>query len=120
MLHLQSCVHLHEVELAIGSSQELHRSSAGVADGRRCGCGAQAQALALILRESGAGRLLDQLLMVALDRALSVAEVDCVAKVVGQDLDLDVAATREVAFQVEGAIAEGGLGLRRRLRPGLR
>jgi len=51
-------------------------------------------------------RLLDQLLVTALDRAVALAEVDDVAVAVGEDLDLDVTGILEVALDIDGRIAE--------------
>ena len=60
---------------------------------------------------AGDGRLLDELLVAALDRALALAQVDDVAVLVGDDLDLDVAGRREPALGEHRAVAEGGLRL---------
>ena len=66
-------------------------------------------------REAGVhcrrGRLLDQLLVAALDRAVALAELDDVAVRVAEDLDLDVARVGEVALQVDRAVAEEALPL---------
>ena len=56
-------------------------------------------------------RLLDQLLVAALDRAVALAEVDDVAVLVGQHLDLDVARVGQVALEVDGGVAEELLAL---------
>ena len=45
-------------------------------------------------------------------RAVALAEVADVAEAVGDHLNLDVARRLEVAFHVDGAVAEGGSGLR--------
>ena len=58
-------------------------------------------------------RLLDQLLVAALERAVALAEVDHVAVLVGQHLDLDVARVGQVALQVHGRVAEELLALAR-------
>ena len=56
-------------------------------------------------------RLLDQLLVPALDRALALAEVDDVAVVIAEDLELDVARRLDVLLDVDVADAERRLGL---------
>ena len=61
-------------------------------------------------------RLLDDLLVAALDRALALEAVDDVAVRVAEDLDLDVARAVEVALDEERAVAEGALGLAARGR----
>ena len=114
VLHLQAGVHLHEEELVRGvvRDQELHGAGAAVVDaaGRVAGG----------LADPGAGgaavgqgfqqrrrRFLDDLLVPALQRALALAQVDDVAVVVGQDLDLDVPRRVDQPFQEEGVVAEG-------------
>ena len=49
--------------------------------------------------------------MAALHGAVALVEVNHVAVVISQDLDLDVARVLHVAFQEHGAVAERGLGL---------
>src|SRR5712691_8488483 len=54
-------------------------------------------------------RLLDELLVPPLERELALAEVDVVAVMVGDDLDLDVASLGEEALEEHCPAAEGGL-----------
>ena len=56
--------------------------------------------------------------MAALDGAVALAQVYGVALAVGQDLNLDVARPGQVLLDVDGAVAEGGLGLAARLAHG--
>ena len=56
-------------------------------------------------------RLLDELLVTPLDRAVALAEVDDVAVVVGEDLHLDVPRIVEVALDVHGRVREVRLAL---------
>src|SRR5207245_2682409 len=65
-------------------------------------------------REGGRGRLLDQLLVAPLHRALALSEVQRVAVGVGEDLDLDVADLLEELLGVDALVAERCLGLRAR------
>ena len=58
-------------------------------------------------------RLLDQLLVAALDRAVALAQVDDVAVLVGQHLDLDVARVGQVALEVDRRVGEELLALAR-------
>ena len=63
------------------------------------------------------GRLLDDLLVPALDRALALAEVDDACRGASpKHLHLDVARPFEVALEVDAAVAEGGRRLARRRR----
>ena len=57
-------------------------------------------------------RLLDDLLMAPLHGAVAVAEIDGVAVLVGQHLDLHVTRILEELLQVNRGIAESGLRLR--------
>ncbi len=57
------------------------------------------------------GALLPDLLVPALQRAVALAEVDGVALAVAEHLDFDVARPREIFLEVDGVVAEGGLGL---------
>ena len=59
------------------------------------------------------GRLLDHLLVTALDRAVALEEVDDVAVRVGEDLDLDVARVGQVALDVDRRVGEELLALAR-------
>ncbi len=61
--------------------------------------------------EHGAGRLLDHLLVAPLDRAVALVEVQDVALLVGEDLDLHVPGLDDELFEIDVAVAEGGLGL---------
>ena len=60
-----------------------------------------------------ARRLLDQLLVAALDRAVALAEVDDIAVRVGEHLDLDVARVVEVALEIDARVGEELLALAR-------
>ena len=110
VLDLDAGVHLEE-EVLLAHLQALDRAGRAVADGRRGVGGDLADPLAHLLVDLGPGRLLDQLLVAALDRAVALAEVDHVALGVGQHLDLDVARVLEVALEVDGRVAEELLAL---------
>ena len=110
VLDLHAGVHLQEEVLAV-REQAFDRAGAAVATAR-------AAATAISPRRSrsagstrGRGRLLDQLLVAALDRAVALAEVDDVAVAVGEDLDLDVARVGQVALEVDGRVGEELLAL---------
>ena len=65
------------------------------------------------------GRLLDQLLVAALDRAVALEQVDHVAVGVGEHLHLDVARVGQVALDVDGRVGEELLALARGALEGL-
>ena len=90
VLHLHPGVHLQEEVLALSVEQALDGAGAGVVD-RGCRLGGDlADPRAQLFVDRRRRRLLDQLLVAALDRAVALAEVDHVAVLVGQHLDLDV------------------------------
>ena len=62
-------------------------------------------------RGDRAGRLLDDLLVAALDRAVALEEVDHVAVAIAEHLDLDVARLEDRLLDVDERVAEGALGL---------
>ena len=111
MLDLDARVHFHEEEVALLVHEELERAGVGVLHGaRRIGDDA-AHLAADLVGHGDRRRLLEQLLMPALDRALALAEVHDVAVVIAEDLELDVARRLEVLLDVDVADAERRLGL---------
>src|SRR5581483_9748666 len=71
-------------------------------------------------RHRGAWRLLDELLVPALNGAVTFAEVNDVTVLVPEDLELDVARPVEVFFDVHIGVVERGERLRARRRERLR
>ena len=128
VLDLDARVHLHEVVVAGGSQEALDRPRGAVA-GRPRGIDRDpADPLPQLLVDGGRRRLLDQLLVAALDRAVALAEMDHVPVAVRQHLHLDVARILEIPLDVHPPVGEvlltlalGGLerplGLLRRPRP---
>ena len=105
VLDLDPGVHLEE-EVLLADLHPLDRAGAAVAD-RGGGVGGDlADPLAHLGVDVRAGRLLDHLLVAALDRAVALAEVDHVAVRVGEHLDLDVARVLEVALDVDAVVGE--------------
>src|SRR5262249_5858185 len=66
--------------------------------------------------ERGAGALLPDLLIAALQRAVALAQMDSAAVAVAQHLDFDVARVREIFLEIKRVVAERGLGLSARSR----
>jgi hypothetical protein len=62
-------------------------------------------------RERRCRRFLEDLLVPALDGAVALAEVDTRTVAVDGDLDLDVTVVVEPLLEVDGVVAERGLGL---------
>ncbi len=114
VLDLDARVHLEEVPAAVGREQELRRARADVADGLGEAQRRGAELAAQLAADAGRGRLLDDLLVAALHRAVALAEVQARAVRVAQDLHLDVARALDVALVDEAAVAERRLRLARR------
>src|SRR5262249_32795564 len=106
VLDLNARVHLHERELAIFRiEQELERAHVAVADRLHGRHRAAEDARALDVGERDRRRLLEQLLVAALDRALALAQAHDTALANGQDLQLDVTRPLDEALQVYVGIA---------------
>ncbi len=112
VLDLEARVHLEEEE-ALADEQPLDRAGAAVADRARGLDGDRADPLAQRRRDRRPGRLLDELLVAPLDRAVALAEVDDVAVRVREDLHLDVARILEVLLDVDVGVREEALALGR-------
>ena len=92
--------------VAVVIEQELGRAGADVAGGE----GETQRGLAEARAQPGVDRrgrrLLDDLLVAPLERAVALAQVDAVAVRVEQQLHLDVARPRQVALQHQPVVAE--------------
>ncbi len=111
MLDLEPRVQLDERERAVGAEQELERARVRVADRAAGALGGGLHRLAQLRVERRRRRLLDELLVAALDRALALAERQHAALRVAEHLHLDVARRDERLLEVEVAVAERGLRL---------
>ena len=107
VLDLQARVHLEEEELAV-LPEELDRSGTDVTDGSTCLEGDLAHRGARGLVDRRARRLLDQLLVAALDRAFALEVVHAVPVAIEHHLDLDVARVVQIALEIEATVAERG------------
>jgi hypothetical protein len=110
VLHLDARVHLEEEEL-VARDQVLQSPGRGVADRPGGADRGLAHPGPQPLPDDRARRLLDQLLVAALHRAVALPEPDAVAVGVGEDLDLDVARLGQVALQVDRPVGEEALAL---------
>ena len=112
MFDLQARVHLQEEERSVLSGDELDRAGAVVADGLGEGDRLLAHRAARLLVEQRRRRLLDHLLVAALDGAFALAQVDDIAVLVAEHLDLDVARVDDELLDEHAVVAEARLGLR--------
>ena len=108
MLDLEARVHLEEIELTF-AVDEFHGSCIDVSNCSRGRHRCLAHPRARLRVDDGRRRLLDDLLVAALDRALALTEVDDVAMRVGKHLDLDVPRLLEIALEKDGVVAERSL-----------
>ena len=112
MLDLQPGIHLEEVEL-LALHDELHRPRVHVADGARAPHRRRREPLLERgARAAGAGRLLDQLLVAPLDRALALVQVHHPPRTIADDLHLDVARGRRGSARRRAPRPEGRLARR--------
>ena len=94
-----------------GVGDELDRAGAFVADRLGGAHGRGADRLARGRVHARRGRLLDHLLVAALQRAVALEQVDDVAVGVAEHLHLDVARAGDVLLQQHPIVAEGRRGL---------
>ena len=113
MLDLQPGIDLEKPE-RLPVEQELHGAGGDIPEGTGGNerGGSEAGPQRLVHRRGG--RLLDDLLMAALDGAFALEEVHHVTVAVAQDLDLDVTGRGQPAFQENGIAPESA----ERLPPG--
>ena len=111
MLHLDPGVHLNEVGVAVPVHQELTGAGVAVTHGLAQADGAVKDLLPGLLGHGEGGGVLHHLLVAALDGAVTVEEVDHIAVVVRQDLDLHVLRALQVFLDEDLVVAEGLLGL---------
>ncbi len=80
MLDLNACIHLQEIEgVALAIDQKFNGAGAAIRQPLRKADRGCMQARAQGLRQTGRGRFLDELLIAALDRAVTLAQMDDLA-----------------------------------------
>src|SRR5512146_234045 len=115
MLDLEARVHLHKIVVVVFIDQEFERADAAIANSQR-GCdGALAHLAPDLLWHAWTWRLLDQLLMASLHRAVTLAQIDAVAVVVAEHLYFDVLCPAQIFLDIEAVVVErlAHLALRR-------
>ena len=114
MLHLQACVHLHEVELhffrllvaARLLHDEFHRASTGVVHRPRCIHSRFAHRLSHRLRQTRCRRFFQHLLMPPLHRAIALKQIHIVAMRIAKHLNLNMAGFLHVFFNQHCIVAK--------------
>ena len=110
VLDLQPGVELEEVELPV-ADEELGGAGAEVAHRARDRCRRREQPGAQRLRHRWGRRLLDDLLVPPLHRAVAFGQRPDRAVGIGEDLHLDVPGAGQQRLAEQRAVAEGRLGL---------
>ena len=108
VLDLNAGVHLAEVEIAVVIDQEFDRTRVAVADALCQRNSRRGHLLAQLGRDESRRTFLDQLLVAALHRALTLEQVHHIAVVIAQNLHLDMARIVNIFFHVQAAVAEVG------------
>ena len=112
MLDLDAGVDLDEVVAVLLVNEELGGTSVAVVDGfGELDCVVQDGVSNVLGKVLGGGDL-DDFLMSPLDGAVALVQMDNVAVIVAEKLNLDMLGLVEEAFDEDGAIAEGSLGFR--------
>ena len=111
VLDLQAGVDLEEADRAVAGHEELARAGADVAGLAEDRLGRLVEARDLVVGQVRRGRLLDELLVAALQRAVAGGDDDDVAVRVGQALGLDVARLVEELLDEALAATERADGL---------
>jgi hypothetical protein len=111
VLNLDTRVDLNEVVAVLLVDQELGGTGVAVLDGLGQSNGISQDLVADIDGEVLGGSNLDDLLVTTLDGAVTLEQVDNVALVVTEQLDLNVLGLVEEALDEDSTVAEGGLGL---------
>src|SRR5262245_37046353 len=111
MLDLQTRVRLHEIEPAVEIHQELERPGVGVLNGLGGIHDEPAHFPPQLSTEHRRRRLLHELLVTALNRALALAQVDDPTLMIGDYLKFDVPGRLDVLLEIDVAYAKCGFGL---------
>ena len=101
MFHLETSVHLDEVEMALLVDEELDGPSVDVAGRLRDRHCRVSDPRAQLLVDDGRRRLFDELLVSALERAVPFPQEGDMASGIGQDLGLHVVGPGDVALQID-------------------
>ena len=107
MLDLDSCVHLHEVEVPLRVHDELDGTCICILYGLRRENRTAVHLGTGLVGDRRGWRLLDQLLVIPLDGAVTIAEGDDMTEGIRHDLDLDMARLLDITLDVHGVITEG-------------
>ena len=107
MLDLQARVHLQKIKgVPAGVVDVFHRAGGTVVDRSAQAAGTVLHMCALRAADAGCRRLLDDLLVAALQAAVALAQRDDLAGAVAEDLHLHVAGVLDILFEEDAGIGE--------------
>ena len=106
VFHLEARVHLKEIEIPVSIDDELNRPGAAIIHRFRQGHGLLTHRLAGCGVKKRRRRLFDDLLVPPLDRAFAFIQVNAVAMLVAQNLNLDMARLGDEFFDEDPVIAK--------------
>src|SRR5271165_3979275 len=109
VFNLQPGVHLNEIKRPgrAPGDDELDRTSTDIADRARRRDRWLSHCPPPFLIETGGRRFFDHLLMTALNRAITIKNVDDISVPVGKDLDFDMARLFDVFLDHDPVVAKG-------------
>src|SRR5262249_13894595 len=108
MLDLKPRIHLQEIKTLVLPCDELDRARGVVANSLCQRARLRSHLLARLGIDERARRFLDDLLIAALNGALTLAEMDDVAMLVAEHLNFDMARVDNEFFDEHALVAEGG------------
>ena len=112
MFDLEAGIHLQEKwTVAIPVHDELDGAGGVVSDRAAEPECSVVKFFAYVLRKVGGGRLFEDLLIVALDRTITLEQMHEIAVAVAGELHFKMARVEDVFFQQYRVVAERGLGL---------
>ncbi len=106
MLDLDPGIDLEEPEPAIGIQKEFRGRGVPQLGGARDPNREIMELASLSCREAGRRRLLDELLVAPLDRAVPLAEGHDRSRRIAQQLDLDMAGGTDLTFEINRSVTE--------------
>ncbi len=106
MLHLNSGIHLHEIKMILFIQQKLNGAGIDITRRFRRFYRRLPHLFPQLFRQRHTGRLLDQLLMIALNGAVSLPQMHHISIAVSQDLELNMARIFYKALQIHPPISE--------------
>src|ERR1700745_1783784 len=110
MFDLETSIHLHEIKMRILIDEEFDRTGADITYRPRCRHRDCSERSSQFCSQSRCGRFLNDLLVAALDRTISLREMHVVAVSISKHLDFNVPRIGQVLFDKQTFISEAVFG----------